>query len=101
MSFVEFQHLFEGKVAYCVAVEDEQQSFLVIRLNDVLSQPKRTSSSHGLGLLGVGELDMVLFFERLKGLFDIVSLVVDGDDDFDDSHFGKGLNLKILTSIWC
>lgn len=101
MGFVEFEHLFEGKIADGVAVEDEEQPFLVIGLDDVLSQPERTCSSHGLGLLGVGKLDPVLFFERLEGLFDVVGLVVDGDDDFDDSHLGEGLHVKVLTSIWC
>ena len=65
MEFVEFEHLFKGKIADCIAIEDEEQSFLVIGLDDVLGQPQRPGCSHGFGLLGVGNLDIVLFFERL------------------------------------
>jgi hypothetical protein len=31
----------------------------------------------------------------------VVSLVVDGDHDFDDTDFSKGLDGMKHTSIWC
>jgi hypothetical protein len=95
------QQIAQGVVADDVTVEHEEQAFLVVLTEDVFSQFEGTGSAKGFGLLGVGDLDVVLVLEGLEGLLDVVGLVVDGDDNFDNSNFGEGLRVNGGTSIWC
>lgn len=89
----------EGVVADDVAIEDEEEPLLVVFPEDIFCKFKRTGCPQRLSLLGVGNLNLVLLLERLQRVLDVVGLVVDGDHDFDDSDFSKGLDGMKHTSI--
>jgi hypothetical protein len=82
----------EGEVADDVTVEDEEETVGVVGAQDVLCEFEWSCGAEGLFFLGVGEFDVVFGLEGLEGGFDVVGLVVDGDDNFDNSDLGKGLN---------
>jgi hypothetical protein len=87
------EQLREWVVADDIAVEDEEESFWVILAQDLLCEFEGTCSAQGLSLLRVGNLELVLLLEGLEGVLDVMGLVVDGDDYFDDSDLGQRLRV--------
>jgi hypothetical protein len=85
--------LLKGVVANDIAVEDEEESFRVILAQDLLRQLEGACGSEGLCFLGVGDFEFVLLLEGLEGVLDVMGLVVDGDDYFDDSDLGQRLRV--------
>ncbi len=42
--------------------------------------------------MGIGNLDIIFCFQLAQLVFYMVSLIVDGNDDFFNPNFGKSLN---------
>ena len=99
MRLVEGKHFFEGEITDDVAVKDKENARFILIFDDVFSQFKRASCSHGFCLLRIGQLDIVLLLERFQGCLDISCLIIDSDDNLCDSDFGKSLTKLKDTAI--
>lgn len=64
MGFMEIYHFLEREITDHITIEDKEEARLVFLFDDVLSQSEWTSSSHSLGLLRVGQFEVVLLFKR-------------------------------------